>query len=292
MRTGVIAQKMGMTRVFDEFGQHIPVTVLQLDNLQVVAQRTKEKDGYSALQLGCGKAKVKRVSKAMRGHFAKSKVEPKQKVMEFRVSDDALVPVGAEIRAAHFVPGQYVDACGISIGKGFAGGMKRHNFAGLEATHGVSISHRSHGSTGQCQDPGKVFKGKKMAGHLGSERVTSQNLEVVRIDVERNLVMVKGAVPGAKNSFIRLTDALKKALPAEAPFPTAEDKPKAEKAQTEEAKAAGDAEEANPAATQDADAKVDEQLATDDNAAAAEAAQVATEEAQAEADAEAEKKGE
>ncbi len=277
MRTGVIAQKMGMTRVFNEFGQHIPVTVLQLDACQVVAQKTKEKDGYSALQLGFGKAKVKRVSKAMRGHFAKAKVEPKKKVMEFRVSDDAMIPVGAEIRASHFVPGQYVDACGISIGKGFAGGMKRHNFAGLEATHGVSISHRSHGSTGQCQDPGKVFKGKKMAGHLGAERVTQQNLEVVKIDEARNLVLVKGAVPGAKNGYIRLTDALKKALPAEAPFPTAEvkqDTPKAEKA--EEAKAAGDAEEANPAVSEDVQASAEEKLATDDNAAAADAAQTET----------------
>ncbi len=257
MRTGVIAQKMGMTRIFDDFGQHIPVTVLQLDQLQVVAQKTKDKDGYSAVQLGLGKAKVKRVSKAMRGHFAKSKVEPKKKLVEFRVSDDALVPVGAEIRASHFVPGQYVDACGTSIGKGFAGAMKRHNFAGLEATHGVSISHRSHGSTGQCQDPGKVFKGKKMAGHMGAERVTTQNLEVIKIDEERNLVMVKGAVPGSKNGYVRLTDAIKRALPAEAPYPTAEvkapakkDTPKAEDASAEDAIAAGDAEEANPAASQ------------------------------------------
>lgn len=253
MRSGVIAQKMGMTRVFDEFGQHIPVTVLQLDELQVVAHKTKEKDGYTAVQLGAAKAKVKRTSKAMRGHFAKAKVEPKRNVQEFRVSDDALIPVGVEVRASHFVPGQYVDACGISIGKGFAGGMKRHNFRGLEASHGVSISHRSHGSTGQCQDPGKVFKGKKMAGHLGSERVTIQNLEVVQIDESRNLILVKGAVPGPKNSFIRLTDALKRALPAEAPFPTAEvkkDQPKAEEAPSEAKQAAGDAEEANPAATE------------------------------------------
>lgn len=254
MRTGVIAKKMGMTRVFDDFGQHIAVTVLQLDTLQVVAQKTKEKDGYAALQLGCGTAKVKRTSKAMRGHFAKAKVEPKRKVMEFRVSSDALIPVGQEIRANHFVTGQYVDACGISIGKGFAGAMKRHNFRGLEASHGVSISHRSHGSTGQCQDPGKVFKGKKMAGHLGAERVTTQNLEVVSIDLERNLVLVKGAVPGATNGYVRLTDALKRALPAEAPFPTAmvkQDTPKAAQA-AEDAIAAGDAEEANPAASQDA----------------------------------------
>jgi large subunit ribosomal protein L3 len=257
MRTGVIAQKMGMTRIFDDFGQHIPVTVLQLDGCQVVAQKTKDKDGYSAVQLGLGKAKVKRVSKAMRGHFAKAKVEPKKKLAEFRVSDDALVPVGAEIRASHFVPGQYVDACGTSIGKGFAGAMKRHNFAGLEATHGVSISHRSHGSTGQCQDPGKVFKGKKMAGHMGAERKTTQNLEVIKIDEERNLVMVKGAVPGSKNGYVRITDAIKRALPAEAPYPTAEvkksakqDTPKAEDPSAKDAIVAGDAEEANPATSQ------------------------------------------
>lgn len=264
MRSGVIAQKMGMTRIFDEFGQHIPVTVLQVDNLQVVAHKTREKDGYVALQLGAGNKKVSRTSKALRGHFAKAKVEPKKKLVEFRVSDDALIPVGREIRATHFVPGQFVDARGVSIGKGFAGAMKRHNFAGLEATHGISISHRSHGSTGQCQDPGRVFKGKKMAGHMGAKQVTTQNLQVVRIDEARNLVLVKGAVPGAKNSFVELTDALKKALPAEAPYPTAE--------------------------LADAAPAVEEVLATDDNAAAAEAAQVATEAAQVETDAQAEEK--
>ncbi len=221
MRTGVIAQKLGMTRVFDDFGQHVPVTVLQIDNLQVVAQKTSEKDGYSALQLGVGKAKVKRTSKAMRGHFAKAKVEPKRKVMEFRVSDDAQVAVGEEIRANHFVPGQFVDVCGDTIGKGFAGAMKRWNFRGLEASHGVSVSHRSHGSTGQRQDPGKVFKGKKMAGHLGAERVTTQNLQVVQIDAERNLILVKGSVPGSKNSYVRITDAHKKAVPSTAPYPYA-----------------------------------------------------------------------
>lgn len=219
MRTGVIAKKMGMTRVFDEFGQHVPVTVLQMDNVQVVGQKTKARDGYTAVQLGFGKRKVKNVSKAMRGHFAKAKVEPKAKVMEFRVDDNAMVDVGTEITACHFVPGQFVDVCADSKGKGFAGGMKRWNFAGLEATHGVSISHRSHGSTGQCQDPGKVFKGKKMAGHLGDERVTTQNIKIVSIDEERNLVLVKGAVPGAKNGFVRITDAMKKAVPSEVPFP-------------------------------------------------------------------------
>jgi large subunit ribosomal protein L3 len=259
MRTGVIAKKMGMTRVFNEFGQHIPVTVLQLDALQVVAQKTPEKDGYSAVQLGTGAAKVKRTSKAMRGHFAKAKVEPKRKVAEFRVSADALVPVGAEIRATHFVPGQYVDACGISIGKGFAGAMKRHNFRGLEASHGVSISHRSHGSTGQCQDPGKVFKGKKMAGHMGAQRVTTQNLEVVQIDEARNLVLVKGAVPGSTNGYVRLTDAIKRALPADAPYPAGvasapvaqtQDEPAAPVEAVAAISAAGDAEEANLAASQ------------------------------------------
>jgi len=222
MRTGVIAQKLGMTRVFDEFGQHVPVTVLKLDNLQVVAQKTKEKDGYTALQLGYGLAKVKRVSKAMRGHFAKAKVEPKRKLGEFRVAENALLEVGREIRADHFVPGQFVDVCAETVGKGFAGAMKRWNFSGLEASHGVSISHRSHGSTGQRQDPGRVFKGKKMAGHLGTERVTTQNVQVVMIDDSRNLVLVKGAVPGSKNSYVRISDALKRALPASAPYPAAQ----------------------------------------------------------------------
>lgn len=248
MRTGVIAQKLGMSRIFDDFGQHVPVTVLRLDSVQVVARKTKATDGYNAVQLGYGTAKVKNTSKAMRGHFAKAKVEPKRKVMEFRVADDALLDVGHEIRANHFVAGQFVDACGTTVGKGFAGAMKRWNFAGLEASHGVSISHRSHGSTGQRQDPGKVFKGKKMAGHLGAERVTTQNLEVVQIDEERNLVLVKGAVPGAKNSYVRLTDALKMALPAAAPYPAAASKTVAKEMT---ATTAGDAEEANPAASTD-----------------------------------------
>lgn len=209
LRTGVIAKKMGMTRIFAEDGSHIPVTVLHLDGVQVVAQRTPETDGYAALQLGAGKAKVKRASKAMRGHFAKSAVEPKRKLVEFRVSENNLIEPGAEITADHFVEGQKVDVAALSIGKGFAGAMKRWNFGGLRATHGVSVSHRSHGSTGQRQDPGKVFKGKKMAGHLGQERVTTQNLEVVRVDVERGLVLVKGAVPGAADSWVEIRDAVK-----------------------------------------------------------------------------------
>ena len=240
MRTGVIAQKVGMTRVFDEFGQHVPVTMLKLDNVQVVAQKTKEKDGYTAVQLGYGKAKVKRTTKALRGHFAKAKVEPKKKVVEFRVSDDALVDVGREIRANHFIAGQFVEIAGTSIGKGFAGGMKRHNFGGLEATHGVSISHRSHGSTGQCQDPGKVFKGKKMAGHMGDERVTTQNLQIVTVDEERNIVLVKGAVPGSKNGYVYVTDAAEPKV--EAKEEPAEEV-KAEEAVTEEAAAEAPAEE-------------------------------------------------
>lgn len=221
MRTGVIAQKMGMTRVFAEDGSHVPVTVLKLDNCQVVAVRTKDKDGYAALQLGIGKAKVKNVGKPMRGHFAKAKVEPKRKVVEFRVSDDAVVEVGTEITAGHFVAGQFVDVCGITIGKGFAGVMKRWNFAGLEASHGVSISHRSHGSTGGRQDPGRTFKNKKMAGHFGVERVTTQNLKVVATDADRGLILVKGAVPGAEGGYVRVTDAVKRKLPKEAPFPAA-----------------------------------------------------------------------
>lgn len=219
MRSGVIAKKVGMTRLFLEDGKQIPVTVLQLDSLQVVAQRTLEKDGYTAVQLGTGAAKAKRVSAGMRGHFAKASVEPKRKLTEFRVSPDNLIDIGAEITASHYVEGQYVDIAGTSIGKGFAGAMKRHNFGGLRATHGVSISHRSHGSTGQCQDPGKVFKGKKMAGHLGDVRVTTQNLQVVKTDSERGLIMVKGAVPGSKGGWVTIKDAVKKAAPKDVPFP-------------------------------------------------------------------------
>ena len=219
MRSGVIARKIGMTRVFNDAGEHVPVTVLKLDDVQVVSQKTTERDGYTALQLGAGTAKVKNVSKALRGHFAKASVLPKRKLAEFRVSEDALVDIGATFAVAHFVAGQKVDAVGISQGKGFAGAMKRHNFGGLRASHGVSISHRSHGSTGQCQDPGKVFKGKKMAGHMGAVRVTTQNLEVVSTDDENGLILIQGAVPGAKNGWVLLSDAIKKDRPDEAPFP-------------------------------------------------------------------------
>ncbi|MBU2980302.1 50S ribosomal protein L3 [Lentibacter algarum] len=221
MRSGVIAKKVGMTRLFMEDGKQIPVTVLQLENLQVVDQRTSERDGYTAVQLGAGVAKAKRTSQAMRGHFAAAKVEPKRKVAEFRVSEENLIAVGEEISAEHYVEGQKVDVAGTSIGKGFAGAMKRHNFGGLRATHGVSISHRSHGSTGQCQDPGKVFKGKKMAGHMGAVRVTTQNLEVVKTDAGRGLIMVKGAVPGSKGGWVTVKDAVKKKLPENVPFPAA-----------------------------------------------------------------------
>lgn len=220
-RSGVIAQKVGMTRVYSDAGEHIPVTVLKVDNCQVVAQRTIESNGYTALQLGVGTRKVKNTPKALRGHFAASNVEPKRRVAEFRVSEDSMVDVGAEITADHFVSGQYVDVVGTSIGKGFAGAMKRHNFGGMRASHGVSISHRAHGSTGQCQDPGKVFKGKKMAGHLGAERVTTQNLVVVKTDADRGLILVKGSVPGAKGGWIMISDAVKRILPAEAPMPAA-----------------------------------------------------------------------
>jgi large subunit ribosomal protein L3 len=219
MRSGVIAQKVGMTRIFTDAGEHVPVTVLRLGNCQVVAHRTKEKNGYVALQLGAGARKVKNVVKAERGHFAVAKVEPKRKVAEFRVSEDSVIPVGAEITADHFVVGQFVDVTGTSIGKGFAGPMKRWNFGGLRASHGVSISHRSHGSTGGRQDPGKNFKNKKMAGHLGVDRVTTLNLKVVQTDVARGLILVEGAVPGAKGGWIMVRDAVKKALPKEAPQP-------------------------------------------------------------------------
>ena len=219
MRTGLIARKEGMTRIFDEDGRHVPVTVLKVDECQVVSVRSEEKDGYVAVQLGAGKAKVKRTSKANRGHFAKSKVEPKKKMAEFRVSNENVLDVGAELGANHFIAGQYVDVCGTSIGKGFAGAMKRHNFGGMRASHGVSISHRAHGSTGQCQDPGKVFKGKKMAGQMGNERVTTQNLQVVAIDEEDGLILVKGAVPGAKSGWVFITDAVKKPLPEGVPMP-------------------------------------------------------------------------
>ena len=219
MRSGVIAQKVGMTRIYTDAGVNVPVTVLRMENVQVVSQRTNEKNGYTAVQLGAGKAKVKNVSKSMRGHYAVAKVEPKRKLAEFRVSEDNMIDVGAQLSAEHFVAGQKVDVTGTSVGKGFAGAMKRHNFGGLRASHGVSVSHRSHGSTGQCQDPGKVFKGKKMAGHMGSTRVTTQNLEVVKTDAERGLLMIKGSVPGSKGSWIMVRDAVKKSLPEGAPVP-------------------------------------------------------------------------
>jgi len=221
MRSGLVAQKVGMTRIFDDAGDHVPVTVLKIDNCQVVAVRTAETDGYTAVQLGVGKAKVKNVTKPMRGHFAKAKVEPKAKLVEFRVDADALIEVGAELTADHFVPGQFVDVAGITIGKGFAGGMKRWNFGGLRATHGVSVSHRSHGSTGNRQDPGRTFPNKKMAGHLGQERVTIQNLKVVSVDVENGLLLVKGSVPGAKGGYVLIKDAVKKKAPEGLPFPAA-----------------------------------------------------------------------
>jgi large subunit ribosomal protein L3 len=221
MRTGLIAEKMGMTRIFAEDGSHVAVTVLKVDNCQVVAQRTEEKDGYTALQLGVGKAKVKNVSKPMRGHFAKAKLEPKRKLAEFRVAKDALVEVGAELSVEHFLAGQFVDVTGTTKGRGFSGVIRRHNFGGLRASHGVSVSHRSHGSTGQRQDPGKVFKNKKMAGHYGAERVTTPNLRVVATDAVRGLIMIEGAVPGAEGGYVLVKDAAKRKPPKGLPFPAA-----------------------------------------------------------------------
>jgi large subunit ribosomal protein L3 len=221
MRSGLIALKLGMTRIYTEEGTQVPVTVLKVDNCQVVAQKTNEKHGYTAVQLGAGVPKIKRLSKAERGHFAAAKVEPKRKLQEFRVSPENTIPVGAEITVDHFVPGQFVDVSGTSMGKGFAGGMKRWNFKGLRASHGVSVSHRSIGSTGNRQDPGKVFKNKKMPGHLGAERVTTLNIEVVRTDKERGLIMVKGSVPGVKGAWVSVRDAVKRKLPDAAPKPGA-----------------------------------------------------------------------
>jgi large subunit ribosomal protein L3 len=280
LRSGVIAKKMGMTRLFMEDGKQIPVTVLQLDNLQVVAQRTIEKDGYVAVQLGAGTAKVKRTSQAMRGHFAAAKVEPKRKVAEFRIDADAMLDVGEEIIADHYFAGQYVDVAGTSIGKGFQGAMKRHNFGGLRATHGVSISHRSHGSTGQCQDPGKVFKGKKMAGHMGAARVTTQNLEVVKTDTARGLIMVKGAVPGSKGGWVTVKDAVKKPFPENAIVPAA-----LASAAREAAKAAEAA-----AAAAEAEAEAEAEAAAAEAAAAEQAAMEAAEATPTDAVADAEKK--
>ncbi len=221
MRTGLIAQKLGMTRIFTEDGNHVPVTVLKVESCQVVAVRRLETDGYTAVQLGVGSVKAKNVSKAERERFAKAKVEPKRKLVEFRVSEDALLDVGVELSVEHFLPGQFVDVTGTTIGKGFAGVMKRHNFGGLRATHGVSVSHRSHGSTGQRQDPGKVFKNKKMAGHMGVERVTTQNLKIVSTDAERGLILMLGAVPGHEGGYVMIKDAVKRKPPENLPFPAA-----------------------------------------------------------------------
>ncbi len=274
LRSGVIAKKVGMTRLFMEDGRQVPVTVLQLDKLQVVAQRTADTHGYSAVQLGAGSAKAKRTSKAMRGHFAAAKVEPKRKIAEFRVAPENMIDVGEEITANHYFEGQFVDVCGTSIGKGFAGAMKRHNFRGLEMTHGVSISHRSHGSTGQCQDPGKVFKGKKMAGHMGAARITTQNLQVIKTDADRGLIMVKGAVPGSKGGWVTIKDAVKK------PFPEAAILPAALKSAAEEAEKAAAEAAAAAAAEEEAAAKA---------AAEEQAAQEAAAEQEAEAEIEADK---
>jgi large subunit ribosomal protein L3 len=272
MRSGVLAKKLGMTRLFMDDGRQVPVTVLQMENVQVVAQRTGEKDGYTAVQLGAGAAKAKNVSKPMRGHFAVAKVEPKRKIAEFRVSPENLIGVGEEITADHYFEGQFVDVAGTSIGKGFAGAMKRHNFGGLRASHGVSISHRSHGSTGQCQDPGKVFKGKKMAGHMGAARVTTQNLQVVKTDADRGLIMVRGAVPGSKGGWVTIKDAVKKPIPENAILPAALRSAAAEAA----ASAAAAAEEAAAA----------EAAAEAERLAAAQAEQAAALEASKEASAE------
>ena len=254
MRSGVIAKKLGMTRLFLEDGKQVPVTVLLLDALQVVAQRTADKDGYTAVQLGAGLAKAKRTTAAMRGHFGKAQVEPKRKIAEFRVTPDCMIGVGEEITADHYFAGQFVDVAGTSIGKGFQGAMKRHNFGGLRASHGVSVSHRSHGSTGQCQDPGKVFKGKKMAGHMGAVRSTTQNLQVIRTDSDRGLIMIKGAVPGSKGGWVTIKDAVKKPVPDTAIRTAAlkSDKEAAHRA-AEAAAAAAAATEAEHAAAMEAD---------------------------------------
>lgn len=237
LRTGLLAKKLGMTRFYTQDGTHVPVTVLQLENCQVIGNKTEEKDGYTAVQIGVGKRKAKNVSKSVKGIYAKAKVEAKEKVVEFRVSKDALLEAGSEITADHFVKGQFVDVSGTTIGRGFAGVMKRHNFAGLEASHGVSVSHRSHGSTGQRQDPGRVFKGKKMAGHMGAANRTIQNLKVIEIDAAKGLILVKGAVAGFEGSFVTIKDAVKKALPKEAPFPAAVKKSAAAAAPVEAPKA-------------------------------------------------------
>ena len=274
MRTGVIAKKLGMARFFDEAGTHVPVTVLSLEGCTVVAQRTQDKDGYVALQLGAGAKKPKNTSKAMRGHFAKAQVEPKRELAEFRVSEDMLIDVGAELTADHFLPGQKIDVTGTTVGKGFQGAMKRWNFGGMRATHGVSVSHRAHGSTGQRQDPGKTFAGKKMAGHLGQETVTTLNLTVWRVDVERGLILVKGAVPGTEGDFVKIRDAVKSAAPKDLPVPGAFRKAGEEPKATEEEPAPADAAaEAAPAEAPAAEAPAETQAAASESEApAAEAA--------------------
>ena len=247
MRSGVIAEKLGMTRVFNADGAHVPVTVLKMDACQVIATRDIERHGYTAVQLGVGKVKVKNVTKPMRGHFAKARIEPKRKLAEFRVDPDCLLDVGATLSPDHFISGQYVDVVLTSIGKGFAGVMKRHNFSGQRATHGVSLAHRMPGSTGQCQDPGRVFKGHKMAGHMGDERVTVQNLEVVQVDCERGLILIRGGVPGSKGGYVLISDAIKRALPEGVRFPAGlvEDATsEAEEAPAEDVQAEADADQA------------------------------------------------
>ena len=276
MRTGVIAKKLGMARFFDEAGSHVPVTVLSLEGCTVVAQRTQDKDGYVALQLGAGAKKPKNTSKAMRGHFAKAEVEPKRELAEFRVSEDMLIDVGAELTADHFLAGQKIDVTGVTVGKGFQGAMKRWNFGGMRATHGVSVSHRAHGSTGQRQDPGKTFKGKHMAGHLGQETVTTLNLTVWRVDVARGLILVKGAVPGTEGDFVKIRDAVKKAAPAGVPTPGAFRKA------GEEPKAPAGAEEETPVVEAAAEAPVAEGPAVIE-AAASESEAPATEATETEA---------
>ncbi len=283
MRCGVIAKKVGMTRVFAENGSHVPVTVLQMENCQVTSVRNKDKDGYTALQVGVGSRKVKNVSKAQRGQFEKAGVTAKAKVAEFRVSDDAVVEVGTTLGANHFVSGQKVDVVGISQGKGFAGAMKRHNFGGLRASHGVSISHRSHGSTGNNQDPGKVFKGKKMAGHMGAARVTTQNLEVVATDAEEGLILIRGAVPGSKGGYVMVSDALKAARPDEAPFPAG---------LLEDAIAAAAAEEAPVEEAQAEEATAEEAQADETPLEEAPAEETSSDDAPAADDAAEEEKGE
>jgi len=273
LRSGVIARKIGMTRLFLEDGRQVPVTVLQLDGLQVVAQRTADKDGYTAVQLGAGSAKATRTTGAMRGHFARANVAPKRKIAEFRVSPENLIGVGEEITADHYFAGQFVDIAGTSTGKGFAGAMKRHNFGGLRASHGVSVSHRSHGSTGQRQDPGKVFKGKKMAGHMGTVRVTTQNIQVVRTDADRGLIMVKGSVPGRKGGWVTIKDAVKKPLPGNVILPAALKSAAEAARKAAEAAAAAAAAEAEAARKAAAEAEEAALAAAEAAAAAAPAAE-------------------